>query len=83
MYHNEGLGFWFEFALFDGLWPAGHDVAHVIIWDVLGAQGELGHDVSVICDPFSGGWQRSGGGCGVYCFNTHRHTRTRTHRVDH
>lgn len=70
MYHNEGLCFWVEFALFDGFWPAGHNVAHVIIWDVRCAQGELGHNVSVVCDPFSCGRQGSGGDGGVYCDNT-------------
>lgn len=55
MYHNEALCFWVEFTLFDGFWPAGHNIAHVIIWDVGCAQGELGHNVRVVCDPFSSG----------------------------
>lgn len=78
MNHNEGLCFWVEFALFDGFWPAGHNVAHVIIWDVRCAQGELGHNVSVVCDPFSCGRQGSGGDGdgGVYCDDTHRQTQT-------
>lgn len=67
MYHNEGLGFWIEFTLFDGFRHAGYDVAHVIIWDVLRTQGELGHNVSVVCDPFSTGRQGRSGDCGVYC----------------
>lgn len=41
MYHNEGLCFWVEFALFNGFWPASHNVAPVIIWDVSCAHGEL------------------------------------------
>lgn len=48
MDHDEGLGFCLEFTLFDGLRPAGHNVAHVIIWDVSCAEGELGYDVSVV-----------------------------------
>lgn len=45
---DEGLRFWVKTALCDGLGPAGHDVAHVIIWDLGRAQGELGHDVGVV-----------------------------------
>lgn len=71
MYHNEGLCFWVEFALFDGFRPASHNVAHVIIWHVSCAQGELRHNVSVVCDPFSRGRQGSGGEGGVHCDNTH------------
>lgn len=75
MYHDEGLCLWVEFTLFDGFRPAGHNVTHVIIWDVGSAQGELGHNVSVVCDPFCGGRQGGGtGDGGVYCFNTHKQT---------
>lgn len=68
MYHNEGLCFCVEFALFDGFWPASHDVAHVIIRDVCCAQGKLGQNVSVVCDPFSCSRQGSGGEGSVYCY---------------
>lgn len=80
MYYNEGLCFWVEFALRNGLWPAGHNVAHVIIWDVCSAQGELGDDVSVVCDPLSCGGQRSGSDGAVYCCSAHTHTHK--HAVD-
>lgn len=68
MYHNEGLCFCVELALFDGFWPASHDVAHVIIRDVCCAQGKLGHNISVVCDPFSCSQQGSGGEGSVYCY---------------
>lgn len=74
--HNEGLCFWVEFTLTDGFGPAGHNVAHVIIRDVGSAQGELGHNVSVVCDPFRSGRQGRGGDRGVYCCNTHTHKQT-------
>lgn len=70
MYHNEGLGFWVECALGDGFWSAGHHVAHVIIRELGGAQGELRHDVSEIRHPFSGGWHRCIGDCAVCCCKT-------------
>lgn len=72
MYNNEGLCFFVEFALFDGFWPASHDVAHVIIWDVGCAQGKLGHNICVVCEPFSCSRRRSGGEGTVYCYNTHK-----------
>lgn len=75
MYHYEGLCLGVEFALVDGLQPTCHDVAHVIIWGFCGAQGELGHNVGEVCDPFSGGGQGSGSDSGaVICNNTHTHT---------
>lgn len=59
---NEGLRLRVELALLDGFRPAGLDVAHIIVGDVGRAQGELGDDVGVVCDPLSGGRQGSGGG---------------------
>lgn len=73
MYHDETLRFIVEFTLLDGVRLAGDNVAHVIIWDVGCAQGELGHNVSVVCDPFSSGGQSSSSDGGVYC---NKHTQT-------
>lgn len=78
MYHNEGLSFCIEFALSDGLWSAGHHVAHIIIGDLGGAQRELGHDVSVIRHPFGGCWHRRIGDCVVCCLGNKHRERTRT-----
>lgn len=82
MYHDEGLRRCVEFTLFDGFRPAGKDVAHVVIGDVRCAQGELGHNVSEVCDPFSSGRQGSSGDCGVYCCNTHTNKQTNK-EIDH
>lgn len=69
MYDDEGLSFCVELTVLDGFWLAGLDVAHVLIGDVCGAQGELGQDVGVIRHPLRGGWQRSSRGRAVHCFN--------------
>lgn len=45
---DEGLRLLVELALLDGFWPAGLNVAHVIVGDVSRAQGELGDDVAVV-----------------------------------
>lgn len=66
---NEGLRLRVELALLNGFRPAGLDVAHVIIGDVGRAQGELGDDVVVVCEPLSGG--RQGSGSGVSCCSAH------------
>lgn len=76
MYHNKGPCLWVVFALFDGFRLTRHDVAQVIIWDFSGAQGKLGHNVSVVCDPLSSGRLGSSCACGVCCYNTHTHTNT-------
>lgn len=67
--NNEGLRIQVELALLNGFRPASLDVAHVIIGDVGRAQGELGDDVGVVCDPLSGGRQGSGGGAS--CCSAH------------
>lgn len=70
-----------ELALLYGVGPPGHNVAHVIIWGVGRAQGELGHDVCVIREPLGGGDRRGGGGdAAVHCCNTCTHTNMRGHR---
>ncbi len=79
MDHDEGLWCCVEFTLFDGFWPPGHDVAHVIIRDFGCAQGEFAHDVSEVCDPVCCGRQGSSGDGGVYCNSTHTHTHTHTY----
>ena len=76
MNHDEGLGLGFECTLFDGLRSAGHDVTHVLVRDVLSAQGELGHNVSEVCDPLGGGGSIVH--CAVNCYNTHTYTYTHT-----
>lgn len=73
--HHEGLCVRVEVALRDGFWPAGDDVAHVIIWDVGGAQGELGHDVGEVADPSSRGGQGGAGQRGGDCWKTFRNMR--------
>lgn len=73
MNHHEGLRLRVETALGDGLWAAGDQVAHVVLRDLCGAQGELGHDVGVVGDPVSRGGQGGAGQRGVRCCNqTHR-----------
>lgn len=75
MDHHEGLCVRVVVALRDGLWPAGDDVAHVIIRDLRSAQGELGHDVGEVVDPFSRGGQGGAGQRGVDCWETVRSMR--------
>lgn len=65
--HHEGLRLRVETAVGDGLWPAGDEVAHVVLRDLGGAQGELGHDVGVVGDPPSRGGQGGAGQRGVRC----------------
>lgn len=72
VYHNEGLCFWIKVALLDGFRPPRYYVTHVIIRGVCGAQGELGHDVGEVGEPFSGIQQLINGDCGVCCYNTHK-----------
>lgn len=73
--HHEGLRVRVEVALRDGFWPAGDDVAPVIIWDLCSAQGELGHDVGEVADPFSRGGQGGAGQRGADCWKTFRSMR--------
>lgn len=72
VYHNEGLCFWIKVALLDGFRPPRYYVTHVIIRGVCGAQGELGHDVGEVGEPFSCIQQLIDGDCGVFCYNTHK-----------
>lgn len=74
VYHNEGLCFWIEVAFLDGFRHTGHNVTHVIVWGFCSAQGELGHDVIVVAEPFGGIQEWSGGDCFVCCYNTHTET---------
>lgn len=73
MDHHEGLRLRVETAIMDAFWPAGDDVAHVVLRDLGGAQGELGHDVGVIGDPPSRGGQGGAGQRGVRCWRPQPH----------
>lgn len=73
MDHHEGLRLRVETAIMDAFWPAGDDVAHVVLRDLGGAQGELGHDVGVIGDPLSRGGQGGAGQRGVRCWQPQPH----------
>lgn len=70
MYHQEGLRLRVEIALSDGFWPAGDDVAYVVVRDLYSAQGELGEDVGVVGDPLSCGGGGGAGHSGVHCWRS-------------
>lgn len=70
MYHHEGLRLSVEIALRDGFWPAGDDVARVVVRDLCSSQGELRHDVGVVSDPLSRCGQGGAGQSGVRCWKS-------------